>query len=378
VKDVSESTFESILNFLYGGKIELDEKNQEEFLKAGDSLGCKPVILSCFEYLVQTSSSGNNICQLLMDGKNGKYGKLDVDGLVSKCVKIISEEPEKVLLSKDFLKLDEEIILSIIKSSQMDVDELVIFRALHEWGMNQQKLTSKDEKEILKKLIVHVRLPLISSESLIKIVKPTNLVPFDSYLEALEYHVAPEEVKAVGIQFKERSAPVSASAFRFKWEATTGGNPTFFQLSNKDTTVKKIGGGSTWNNAMIYGDKSIKSGKVYYEIVIDHIASDKSGFAIGLSKNKSLKQKYSLDMVIGMSGYQYNLTNKNGVTVNAKERVGVLVDFTKLKVWFFQNGKVCPSVGTLIAGQEYWPAVHLYYQNDQATVSFPTSNWPKP
>jgi hypothetical protein len=378
VKNISESTFESILKFLYGGKIELNEKNQDEFLKAGDSLGCKPVILSCFEFLVQSSSSGNNICELLMNGKNGKYGPMDVDGLVSKCVKIISEEPEMVLLSPDFLKLDSDIILSIIKSSQMDVDELVIFKALHAWGKNQEKLTSKDEKEILKDLIVHVRLPLISSESLIKIVKPTNLVPFDSYLEALEYHVAPEEVKAVGIQFQERSSPTVLNGFRFKWEATTGGNPTYFQLSNKDTTVKKIAGGSTWNNAMIYGDKSIKQGKVYYEMIIDNIASDKSGFAIGLSKNKSLKQKYSLDMVIGMSGYQYNLVGKNGVTVTAAQKVGVLVDFTKLKVWFFQNGKVCGSVGTLVIGQEYWPCVHLYYQNDQTTLSFPTSNWPKP
>eukprot|EP01080_Neovahlkampfia_damariscottae_P008381 gene8381-206_t len=367
VENIEEVVFSKILDFLYTGSIEVSKDNNDIYLKSANILGCQPLSLTCFEFL--SNSNQSNICQLLMDGKNGKFGEVDVDGLVNKCVKVISKKCEEIFKSDDFLNLDSEVILSILKSSDIDIDELSIFNAIIKWGKNQQKKTNKELNEILKDLILQVRLPLISSEDLIKIVKPTKLVPFDSYLHALEYHVAPEDVKPIGIQFKARGS----NSTKFKWDITTGGNQQCFTLSNSNLTVKKISGGSTWNNAMIYGNKPLKSGKHYYELKLDHTASDKSGFAIGLSKDKKLKQKYSKDMVIGMSGYQYNLSGTNGSSNKAGDVIGVLVDFGRSKVYFFINGKKCGSEGLLQSGTEYWPCVHLYYVNDQTTLSFPST-----
>ena len=304
-----------------------------------------------------------------MDAKNGKYGDLEIDGIVEKSMKIISKNCEKIFKSDDFLNLDEEILISILKSSEIDIDEISIFNGILRWAKNEQKKNQKLLSEILKNLILLIRLPLISSEDLIKIIKPTNLFPFDSYLEALESHVAPEDVKQIGIQFKSRGS----NSTTFKWDIITGGNSTCFTLSNQDKTIKKISGGSTWNNAMVYGNKSFKSGKHYFELKLDSIASDKSGFAIGLSKDKNQKQKYSKDMVIGMSGYQYNLTGTNGSSNKLGDVIGVLVNFNQSIVSFYVNGKKLGVTGTLQSGQQYWPCVHLYYVNDQTTLSFPST-----
>lgn len=119
---------------------------------------------------------------------------------------------------------------------------------------------------------------------------------------------------------------------------------------------------------MSYGNIGFSSGVNYYEVVIDSLNNDKSGFAIGI--NYKGKVTYSNDIVIGMSGYGYN-TNKTTFSnfIKQGDVIGVELNFIKGICSFFQNGKLLDIFAQIYQGTTYYPCFHLYYVGDGLTVS---------
>lgn len=360
---ISTPMFKLIEKYLYTGLIDITAKNFQDLIDTAEKFGIESLSLSCFDYLVKTQCTDENVCTLLQETKSGKYGQIDLRQVSARCMNYIARHGEDVLKSASFLSIDEEILTLLLKSDKLGAYECTVFDAVYNWG--KKRATDGKVSETLVNVLPLVRFPLIMAEDLILKVKPTKLCPPKTYLEAIEYQMAPELVKKNSILYKPR---LSVWKFIFTPPKT---NTSLFSITN-GTNVKKIGGGSTWANAMCYGSVGMSKAIFYYEYTIKALNSDKSGFALGLTTSIITPIQYSHDMVIGMSGYQYKMVG-TGASFQTGDIVGVHLDFTKNKLCYFKNGIQIPNLsGTLVTGTTYYPVVHLYYVNDEISVSFPT------
>ena len=73
----------------------------------------------------------------------------------------------------------------------------------------------------LRGIIPHVRLPLIPAADLLRVVKPTDVVPTKLYLLAMEYLAAPTQVDTAGNPFFKRRLGFGP-LFVFRWQPSTG------------------------------------------------------------------------------------------------------------------------------------------------------------
>jgi hypothetical protein len=255
----------------------------------------------------------------------------------------------------------------LLSKEELDVDEAKLFQAVYRWGQNQKKVQNKPMNEILAKLLPLIRFQCMDAKDIVKIVKPTGLIDDKLYLRILEMATAPE-----GYEFRD-PLPDAKGRGSDKWtlDWKTGGYPNLWTMSDGNRTIKKIGGGSSWTNAMIYG-KKLTSGTHYWEFKINSVNNDRSGTAVGLCKDPKNKSQYSADIVVGLSGYQYNLNGAQSTQMNNGDRIGVYLSFPKKKVYFFHNGVQMGVTGDLQPKQAYYPCIHIYYANDSFSLQFPT------
>jgi len=253
-------------------------------------------------------------------------------------------------------------------------------------------------------VIAHIRLPLIPAPQLIKVVKPTKLVPPQLFYEAIEYHAAPNEVNTNYVRFRPRK---HVGAWHFQ---TPDSN---YLLSNGNLTAKKVS--QFWGKAVL-GSAPFSRGKIYWEVRIDHINADKTGMVIGVitADNQGINDLNSvcaIDMYGNIYGFHspvYDVRNNVPGTWIGQvgDSIGILLDMDNQRISFSKNGvplytalqmklqyRSKKTVAPTTEGQStspptsppnspvksgvvdkskiehlLWPAVFMYYDNDQITV----------
>ena len=253
--------------------------------------------LSGFEFVIKGKCNAQNVCKLLMDSKKGVFSTLNPDDLIKRCMVFIQENTEEVFKSPDFINLDEDFIISMIKSDNLDIDEIEIFKAILKWGKNQIKIKNDDTRTkslnsnfdleiILKNILPHIRFVNMDGSDLVHFVKSTNLIDPNLYLNILIVQTAPNDFEDIPKlpEIKARGGS------RFKWDSKfPAGNKSNFKLDSKGLTVKKCGGGQNWGGGQVYGDKVLKKGVHYWEVLLVNIGSDGSGTAVGLAESNTNK-----------------------------------------------------------------------------------------
>eukprot|EP01080_Neovahlkampfia_damariscottae_P007550 gene7550-11873_t len=373
IKVDSPKHFKEMLLFLYTGQFEVNDDNYMELIEIANEYDIRTLKLAGFDFIIKGKCNAQNVCKLLQDSKGGKFKSVDPEDLVKRCMKFINENTEAVFKSDDFVHLDHDFILAMVKDDNLALDEIDIFNGCVRWAKNKRKTKEESLETYLKDILPFIRFPNIDGAELVHYVKPTNLIDQELYIRILEQQTAPEDYELIN-PIKEIPG---RGATRFKFDIKTGGNASLFKLSSNGLTIEKTSGNGSWSNAQIYGSKKLTSGVHYWEVKINSINSDRSGTAFGLCKDPTKKQQYSYDMVIGLSGYQYNMQGNDYTQFNANDTYGCYVDFNKGKVWFFHNGKQLQSHGVVKKGTAYWPCFHIYYVPDKFTLSFPSKK-PKP
>jgi len=265
--------------------------------------------------------------------------------------------------------LSKETLIELLQSETLDIDEIEIFKAVVRWidsniGPTIQLNSSQNKKEVLETilpLIQCVRFALIPPNDLIRVVKPTKLVPKELYIQVLEYHLQPNLIDVSSAMFKPR-VPVPM----FHWQ----GNSKEFDFSEAGLRAERIGS-SYWTK--VFGSVGFSSGKAFWEVKITAISEkDRSGLIIGVTNNKA-RSSYFNDYGIGMAGHCYHLNSDVkqptyiGFSANCADKIGVQLDLVNMKASFFVNGIALSVEGNLEKGT-YFPVVHVHYVGDAVTL----------
>jgi hypothetical protein len=297
-----------------------------------------------------------------MEAKKGIAG-MNSKELILKCSKIFKKNSEKIILSNDFLNLDEDIIETIVQFDDLEIDEAELFSGVLRWAENKIKQNPQLKKEILlSKITPHIRYPLFDPITLRNTYKKySSIIPFDLYIQAMEYFASEIIVDQRSKQFVRRG-----SYLNFQIEPKT---PNAFRINK--WTISKSGGQNDWTTAPVFGSQKLRQGIYYWEVLITSINSDQSGMTIGITENK-LSSYFNVDMGIGMSGSVYGKCTGGTVVGGRNENIGVLVDFNKGFVKFYKNKKFTGVQGALNKKSTYYPVVHIYYIGDSVQFLFPS------
>ncbi|EXX65421.1 uncharacterized protein OCT59_025351 [Rhizophagus irregularis] len=209
--NVLPEIFQTILEYIYGGILSLNEKTLDFFkiLDAADNLHLQELIDYLQKSLIedkpewieqnfglthQISSKSNNLLELQ------EY-----------CSNIMAQYPEKIFNSFDFILLSEDSLVSLIKRDDLQMKEIEVWEQVVKWGLARNPTIAPDPKtwsdndfETMKNTLQNC-LPLIrffslSSKEFSQKVRPyQKLLDQQQYEELLSSYLDPGSVFNINI-----------------------------------------------------------------------------------------------------------------------------------------------------------------------------------
>jgi len=406
IPNIDFDIFLVLLRYIYTGQVKFSPDTILATLAAANQYNLDGLKNACEKYITACIDF-DNACYLLQSAK-----MFNADELFNTCKAYVESNAAPIFVSDAFQELREDILIELLQSDELIISELEIFNAVVNWGKHQLLLTQQkksknaniDIASVISKVITHIRLPIIPAPQLIKAVKPTKLVPSQYFYEAIEFHAAPTEVNTNYVRFRPRK---HVGAWYFQ---TPDSN---YLLSNGNLTSKKVS--QFWGKAVL-GSAPFSRGKIYWEVKIDHINADKTGMVIGVitADNQGINDLNSvcaIDMYGNIYGFHsvYDVRNNIPGTWIGQvgDSIGILLDMDNQRISFSKNGvplytalqmklqfrskkssngtadvqnispptspPSSPVKGGTVSDKPkvehfLWPAVFMYYDNDQITV----------
>ena len=166
-EEISKSILSDVLEFIYTGSVEINEKNARDLIIAADYLLLESLKTISGRFLEKQMSSYNCISTIHF------AEKYRCEELVLRSTKFIQDNFTSVAKSDEFLNLDAEEVEKWISSENILVAaEEDVFRIIVTW-IEQNKGERKDKFE---QLFRHVRLVMLSRDSLFSDVVTNELV----------------------------------------------------------------------------------------------------------------------------------------------------------------------------------------------------------
>lgn len=175
-KETSAQSFETLLKYLYTGRIFLRDHSEEHILNLL-GLAHKYGFLA-LESAISGYLRGNlnlhNICRIF-----DVACLYQLDEVLETCLIFADVHAVELLeCMTDFASLSEMALVSIIKRDSFCAPEIEIFRAVQCW-INEHPTSDKQ-------LLANIRLPLIGLHDLFHSVRPSKLFTADAILDAIK------------------------------------------------------------------------------------------------------------------------------------------------------------------------------------------------
>lgn len=130
--------------------------------------------------------------------------KYSIDSLKESCLDFIAKHSCDVFSTAPFAQLPVEVVTTLLARDDVHAWELDIFYAVQSWIAHDVS-----RKAHSAELLKHVRLPLISTEDLLSVVRDSNLVDDRRLLDAIGYHTCPQRFQpADPAQIQPRPPPL--------------------------------------------------------------------------------------------------------------------------------------------------------------------------
>ncbi|GBC23745.1 carbohydrate-binding module family 13 protein [Rhizophagus irregularis DAOM 181602=DAOM 197198] len=150
--------FQMILRYIYGGRLSLEEYDTSDIIKiliAANELSLQELITHLQSFLIENKKNWmeqnfNLIYKTSFE--NDSFSKLQ-----NFCTELISNEPEKIFNSIDFISLSEKSLISLIQYDNFQINVIEVWENVLKWGIAQNpglpsdlSSYSKDDFNILK------------------------------------------------------------------------------------------------------------------------------------------------------------------------------------------------------------------------------------
>lgn len=188
--EFAPDTMRQLLTFIYTGCVDNVTLEQLVPLMAcSDHFQVESLYKAIFNHL-ELSVQPENACTILSYAKVYRQ-----EAVVELYTRFVLLHAPKVLESESFLRLDFDVLNTIIQSNETRTQEIDLWKGLVRWHKNQ---TPEPTPEMVNTLFSGIRYDQMSGQELVTDVRPdVHLVPCDLYVKALEKVAAPDCIVAV-------------------------------------------------------------------------------------------------------------------------------------------------------------------------------------
>ncbi|XP_077869377.1 kelch-like protein 20 [Saccoglossus kowalevskii] len=174
IQSLDAEAIEILLEYMYTDSITITFSNVEGIIAASDLFLIQAVRDYCANYWTQT---------LCVDNVLSAYKNADIYNLSQlrdEAEAFLSKHFTEIVESNEFVNYPYEVVVVMIKSDLIDVDEKDVFLAVKKWVMH-----AKERVSLLDDLMSRIRLPLMPAADLIECVNVEPLVLKSEWCQAL-------------------------------------------------------------------------------------------------------------------------------------------------------------------------------------------------
>ncbi|CAB4418826.1 unnamed protein product [Rhizophagus irregularis] len=202
--NVSPEIFQIILRYIYGGRISLEEYDISDIIKilvAGSELGLQELITYLQSFLIENKANWielnfNLIYQTSFE--NDSFLELQ-----KFCTNLTSKNPDKIFKSSNFSFIPEKLLVSLIQSDNLQMNEIQVWEHVFKWGLAQNPELPSDPtnfskedfnalKNSLQRCVPCISFyNLTSGEFSYKVLPYKKILPKDLYKDLLKYFLNP-------------------------------------------------------------------------------------------------------------------------------------------------------------------------------------------
>ncbi|CAI2161363.1 13696_t:CDS:2 [Funneliformis geosporum] len=183
--NISPKVFEIILEYIYGATVKLLKVNVKiilEILKAADELCINELVERIQEFLLYNPELIlKNL--VLIHRFVTEYDHFTE--LQTFCLNTINQDPAIFFEAEDFITIDQNTLLFILKASNLIMKEIDVWNKIVEWGIAQDPLLSHDIetwtsdtfskfRNIVQPFVTCIKFALISQDDFFEKVRPFN------------------------------------------------------------------------------------------------------------------------------------------------------------------------------------------------------------
>lgn len=182
--EVRPTVFLTVLEHIYGNSCKLSQSIVVDVLASAIEYGLDGLVQCCVTYI--SDPNVDTVCEAIQAAIT--YNQ---EELRDTCMKYIEANTEDIFKSPHFAELSEESLSYIIQSDSLSASENSIYEAVREWGTVNMVITEKSMKEVVAKVIGHVRFPLFTTEQLSEAEKlnaQEDFIPVSLISKAWKFH----------------------------------------------------------------------------------------------------------------------------------------------------------------------------------------------
>ncbi|GET01605.1 carbohydrate-binding module family 13 protein [Rhizophagus clarus] len=191
-----------ILRYIYGGRLSLEEYDTSDIIKiliAADELNLQELITHLQSFLIENKKNWmEQNFNLIFKTSFGNDSFLKLQNF---CMELMSNKPEKIFNSVDFVSLSEKSLISLIQHDKIQMNVIQVWENVIKWGIAQNpglpsdsSSYSKDDFDALKNTL-HQFIPFIkffnlkNKEFLSKVYPYKKIIPKGLRENLIQYFI---------------------------------------------------------------------------------------------------------------------------------------------------------------------------------------------
>jgi len=197
LQGIEQSTLKALVDFIYSGKIQLNQDNVQDILISADMIELKDVVERCTEFLKLELHESNAIgIYRFAEGHN-------IEGLRDIAINFIHDNFYLVSGEEEFLEVNKELLCEFISSEYLRVDsEYQVFCATMSWV----NYDISNRRRYIFDVLKHVRLPLVATKLLEGYVNNCNDISLKVAMSSVKRDLISQKGSLVALYVKPRKS----------------------------------------------------------------------------------------------------------------------------------------------------------------------------